>query len=252
VKMNLSKEKVALITGGTRGIGRAIALSLAQNGVDKIIANYLQNDAEAKITANKINQFNVKFILAKANILYPEEIDKLFELVTSNTDHINIFIHCAALNAFKPLKDIKPNQWDLTMNINARSFLYCVQQCLPMMPKGSSIVAISSLGGQRVIPDYGAMGPTKAALETTIKYLAAELAGSGIRVNAVSAGLIETESIKKFPGHDNLIKKVLEKTPANRLGTPDDIAQAVLFLISSAADFIYGQTIIVDGGYSLC
>jgi enoyl-[acyl-carrier protein] reductase III len=246
-----TEAKTALVTGGTRGIGKAISLRLAEGELKTIFVNYLQNDIEAQKTSDLIKKNGRRCIPIKANLLYPNEIDIMFEQIQKHSDHINVFIHCAALNAFKPLKDTKPNQWDLTINVNSRGFLYCVQKCIPLMKRGGKIVAVSSLGSQRVIPNYGAMGPTKAALETTVKYLAAELAVENIQVNGVSGGFIDTDSLKNFPEYEQLIQKVIGKTPANRIGTPQDIAEAVYFLISPAAEFIYGQTVIVDGGLSL-
>lgn len=243
--------KIALVTGGTRGIGKAISLRLAQGGFKTVFANYLQNDIEAEKTSDLINKRGGKCIPVKANLSYPKEIDTMFEQIKSFSDYLSVFVHCAALNAFKPLSDTKPNQWDLTININTRGFLNCVQECIPLMEQGGKIVAVSSLGSQRVLPNYGAMGPTKAALETTVKYLAAELAMENIQVNCVSGGFVDTDSIKNFPEHEKLIQNVISKTPANRLGKPEDIAEAVAFLISPAAEFIYGQVIVVDGGLSL-
>ena len=246
------KEKTlnALVTGGSRGIGRAISLQLAHSVAKTVFVNYVQNDEEAKKTRELVEQNGSKCILVKANLLIPKEIDDLFEKIKSTEETLDILIHCAAINAFKPLNQIKPNQWDMIMNVNAKAFLLCVQNAVPLMKHGK-IVAISSLGSQKVIPNYGAMGPTKAALESIIKYLAVELAPAGIRVNGVSGGLIETESIKNFPDSEHLIQETVLRTPAKRLGTSDDIAQTVMFLISPAAEFVYGQTIIVDGGLSL-
>jgi enoyl-[acyl-carrier protein] reductase III len=248
--MSKVKKISALITGGTRGIGRAISLKLAESGIDTLIVNYLQNETEAANTKKLIEANGSKAILARANLLYPNEIDRLFEVVEEHTNRLDILIHCAALGTFKPLSKIKLNHWDLTININARAFLYCVQKSLSLMKEGN-IVAISSLGGQRVVPNYGAMGPTKAALEATVRYLAVELAPLGIRVNGITGGFIETSSIKKFPNLDKMKREVIARTPAKRIGTPEDIANSVIFLISPEAGWIYGQNLIVDGGFSL-
>jgi enoyl-[acyl-carrier protein] reductase III len=247
----VNRKKTLLITGGTRGIGKAISMHFAKNTYKNIILNYLQNDKEAEITKKSIESFNAKCHLIKANLVSLNDIDEMFNQIHSTTKHINVFVHCAALNTFKPLSDIKPNQWDLTMNINSRGFLYCVQKCIPVMPTNSSIIAISSLGSQKVFPNYGALGPAKAAMECTIKYLAAELATKGIRVNGITAGMVDTDSIRHFPDYENLVQRIKQYSPAQRLGTPDDIAEVVGFLASPAAGYIYGQNIIVDGGQSL-
>jgi len=244
------KNLTALVTGGSRGIGRAVCLRLAAEGTETIIVNYLENDTEAEQTRKLIEERSSACILAKANLFHPAEVDKLFLAVKEAVGRLDIFVHCAAVTAFKPLRDIRPNQWDLTMNVNARSFLLCVQKCIPLMKDGK-IVAISSLGSSRAIPNYGALGPTKAALESTVRYLAVELAPSGIRVNAVSGGFVKTDSTRKFPGADTLAEKISLRTPARRLGTPDDIAGVAMFLLSPSASWICGQTIVVDGGLSL-
>lgn len=245
------KNFTALVTGGSRGIGRAISLRLAATCAQAVIVNYLQNDVEAERTSKLIEEENSSCILARANLLYPHEIDGLFEKVKETAGHLDVFIHCAALGVFKPLMDIKPNQWDLTVNINARAFLLCVQKCVPLMKNEGKIVAISSLGSLRAVPNYGALGPTKAALESIVRYLAVELAPLGIRVNAVTGGFIGTDSMKKFPDADMLMREISARTPAKRVGTPDDIADVVMFLISSSARWIYGQSIVVDGGLSI-
>jgi enoyl-[acyl-carrier protein] reductase III len=244
------KGLTALVTGGSRGIGRAVSLRLAAECAETVIVNYLENDVEAERTQKLIEERSTVCILTKANLFHTAEVDRLFLTVQQAVGRLDIFVHCAAVTAFKPLRDIRPNQWDLTMNVNARSFLLCVQKCIPLMKDGK-IVAISSLGSSRAISNYGALGPTKAALESTVRYLAVELAPSGIQVNAVSGGFVKTDSIRKVPGADILAEKISARTPARRLGTPDDIAGVVLFLLSPSASWICGQTIVVDGGLSL-
>jgi len=247
----VNKQKTALITGGTRGIGKAISLHFAKNEYSHLILNYLQNDSEAEKTKKLVEDQNSNCFTIKANLGSLNDIDDLFNQIITIKKQIDVFIHCAALNAFKPLSEIKPNQWDLTMNINSRGFLYCVQKCIPIMPKSSSIIAISSLGSQKVFPNYGALGPAKAAMECSIKYLAVELADKGIRVNGITAGMVKTDSIKHFPDYESIIQKIKQFSPARRLGTPDNIAEIAGFLASRAAGYIYGQTIVVDGGQSL-
>jgi enoyl-[acyl-carrier protein] reductase III len=244
------KGRTALVTGGSRGIGRAISIKLAQTVAKTVFVNYLENDTEAHKTAESIEKAGAKCILAKANLAFPTQIEELFETIKSNGNGLDSLIHCAAINTFKPLKEVKSNQWDLIMNVNARSLLLCARHAAAIM-SGGHIVAISSLGSTRVIGNYGAMGPTKSALESTLRYLAVELAPEGIRVNGVSGGIIATESISKFPESEKLVKDAVSRTPANRLGTPVDIADVVMFLINDASNFIYGQTIVVDGGLSL-
>ncbi len=239
-----------LITGGSRGIGRAITLAAATAGAETIVVNYLQNDAEAERTRALCEALGTRCILQRANVLSADDIDRLFEAVAVDPGGLDLFVHCAALNTFKPITTIRQNQWDLTMGIAARAFLLCAQRCIPLMTRGS-MVALSSLGARRVLENYGALGPAKAALESVVQYLACELAPRGIRVNGVTAGFVETESIQKFPEAAALIAAAAERTPAGRIGRPEDLADVVLFLASPAARWIHGQTLVADGGLSL-
>jgi enoyl-[acyl-carrier protein] reductase III len=241
----------ALITGGTRGIGRAISIKLAKDGYNPIFVNYLQNDAAAEKTLNHVSLEKSECILLKANMAILDDIDGMFQKISEQKIKLGAFIHCAALNAFKPILEIKPNQWDLTLNINTRAFLYCAQKCVPLMPPGSSIVGISSLGSHHVLSNYGAMGPAKSALETIVRYLGVELSEKGIRVNAVNGGIIKTESINKFPNAAEWLEKLVKKTPAGRIGKPEDISNAVSFLCDQSSEFINGEILVVDGGLSL-
>lgn len=248
---NEVKKYTAVVTGGTRGIGRAVCLDLSKHFCSTIFANYLQNDEEARITKSLLEAQCCSAHIIKRNLSNPDEIDKMFDEIYSKTHEIDILVHCAAINTFKPLIDIRPNQWDLIMNANARSFLHCVQKCLPIMNEGK-IVALSSLGSRVYLPNYGAMSPTKSALESVVRVLAVELADKGIRVNGVTAGFVKTDSLSKFPSSDKLIASAIERTPSKRIGNVQDISNAVMFLISHLADWIYGQNIVVDGGISIC
>lgn len=243
-------DKIALVTGGSRGIGKAVALQLARDGVTDIIINYVQDDDAANATADEIRAVGGRCLPVRANLAYPQTIAELFDPIRESYNRLDILVHCAALGAFKPTIDIKPNQWDISMNVNARSFLLCVQRALPLM-KGSSIVAVSSLGSRRAIPNYGAIGASKGALESLVRQLAFELAPRGIRVNAVAGGLVETESTGRFPNADEMRDYIRHRTVAGRLGQPEDIADVVGFLVSPAARWLYGQIIIADGGLSL-
>jgi enoyl-[acyl-carrier protein] reductase III len=246
------KNKVALITGASRGIGRAIALRLADNGVN-VAVNYLQDEGAAKKTVEELLAKGVKAAAFQANVGDLDAHNALFEDIFKTFGTMDILIHNAALGAFKPVHRLKMNQWDLSMSINAKAFLALVQKALPAMEaqKDGIIIALSSLGAHRFIPNYGAIGISKAAIETTVRYLGVELMPKGIRVNCVSGGLVDTDALKAFPFFDTFKQEVLKRTPAGRIGKPEDLARVVAFLCSPESAWIVGQTIIADGGLSL-
>jgi enoyl-[acyl-carrier protein] reductase III len=245
-----NNSTTALITGGSRGIGKTIAHSLAKIGVSEIFVNYLENDAAAEQIRAELNAKGLKVHLLKFNMAFPAEIKAMFEQIQKQTAHLDFFVHCPALTTFKPLHTVKPNQWDLTMNISAKSFLHCMQGCIPLMPDGGKIVAVSSTGSQRFNPNYGALGIAKSALESIVRYLAVELAGHKIQINGVVPGMILGDKLPPFPNIEAVVEETLRRTPAGRLGTAEDVAKAVIFLLTQA-DWMYGQNIILDGGYCL-
>ncbi len=242
--------KRALVTGASRGIGAVLAQRLAIHGAHVCI-NYSRDDESANQTLGAVSDAGGRGTLLKANLISPEEIRAMFAQV-ENSGGLDILIHNAAIGSFKHTLDVRPNQWDLTMAVNARALLLCAQYAAALMKgRAGRIVSVSSLGSTRVVPLYGAIGPSKAALESLTRYLALELAPRGILVNAVAAGLIDTASIRQHPKHDDMAKSAIERTPAGRLGAADDVASVVLFLCSSLADWVVGQTIVADGGMSL-
>lgn len=244
--------KVALITGSSRGIGRAIALQLAELGAS-IAVNYVQNEAAAQSTVELIRKSGAKAEAFQANVGDAPSIKSLVKEAEKKLGTIDILVHNAALGAFKPVHKLRMNQWDLSFEINTKAFLLLVQEVLPSMEqkKYGSILTLSSLGSQRYIPNYGAIGPSKAALESLVRYLAVELMPKGIRVNCVSGGLVDTDALKSFPQYEDLKAEVLKRTPGGRIGTPEDLARVAAFLTLPDAAWICGQTLIVDGGLSL-
>jgi len=244
------KGKKALITGGTRGIGRAIALRLAQEGCE-LVLNYLDNEEAANEASKEIEASKGKVSLVRANLADSDQVKTLAEDALKILGSVDYLIHCAALGTFKSLTKLRSNQWNLTMDINVKSLLLLTQKLAPKMPKGSSIIAMSSSGSTKVVPNYGAIGVSKAALESMVRYLAVDLIPSGIRVNAVSAGPVATKSLDAFPAFEKMQQELIQRTPAKRLGKPDDLAGLVSFLCSKDAGWIVGQTILADGGLSL-
>ena len=251
---HLFENKVALVTGSGRGIGRAIALHFARNGAD-VVVNFFRNRAPAEETVHEIEALGRRALLVKADVGDLDALNHLFDEIEQTFGGLDIFIHNAASGYNRPVLEQKPKGWDWTMNINARSLLFAAQRAVPLMEKrgGGRIVSISSPGSSRVLPDYVVVGASKAAIESLTRYLAVELARKNIIVNAVSPGIVETDALKHFAvlADGNIIQKAVAATPAGRLVTPEDVAEVVAFLCTSAASMIRGQVIVVDGGYTL-
>jgi enoyl-[acyl-carrier protein] reductase III len=247
--------KVALISGSGRGIGAAIALNFAALGAN-VVVNYFRNREPAERTSQKIRDLGRKALLVKANMGELDDVERLFSAVEQEFGGLDIYVHNAASGYNRPVMEQRPKGWDWTMNINARSLLFAAQRAVPLMEKcgGGSIVAISSPGAGRVLPDYVVVGASKAAIEAITRYLAVELAPKNIVVNAVSPGMVLTDALQHFEmvrTDVNLAEKATSITPAGRLVVPQDIAEVVAFLCTPAASMIRGQVIAVDGGASL-
>jgi enoyl-[acyl-carrier protein] reductase III len=244
--MSPVKGGSVLVTGGTRGIGKTIALRLASEGAARVALGYMRNDAAAEAAAEEVRQAGAEPLLVRGNVAS----DKVIAELASHGPYA-VVVHNAATGVIKPALETEDKHWDWTLNANARALLSLARACAPDMESGSSIVAISSLGAQRVLENYVLVGTSKAALESIVRYLGVELAPRGIRVNAVSAGVVETEALDHFPNREEMLHSGKTRTPAGRLVEPDDIAGAVAFLCSPDAQMVCGQTLIVDGGYSL-
>ncbi len=242
--------KKVLITGGSRGIGRAIALELAKRGCDVAI-NYMRNDEAAEETARAIRALGRECLKIRKNIFKVANVRELFARVREAWGRLDFFVSNAALGALAPPLEMPEKGWDLAMNVNAKAFLYGVQEAVRLMPEGGKIVAISSIGAHFVLPGYVAVGASKAALETLVRYLARELAPRGILVNAVSGGPVLTDALRMFPNAEQIIRFAEEQTPLGRIGRPEDLAKVVAWLLSPDADWVVGQVIVADGGLSL-
>ena len=234
-----------LVTGGSRGIGKAIALRFAEQGAARVAIGYLRNDRAAEETAEELRAAGAEPLLLRGNVASERVAAEAAEL-----GPFDVLVHNAATGVIRAALETEDKHWDWTLNANARALLTLARACAPAMPEGSSIVGVSSLGSVRVLENYTLVGVSKAALEALVRYLAVELAPR-IRVNCVSAGVVETGALEHFPNKDEMISSGLERTPAGRLVEPRDVADAVCFLCSPAAAMVCGHTFVVDGGFSL-
>lgn len=250
----LFQNKVAVVTGSGRGIGRAIALRLAAEGAD-IVVNFFRNRAPAEATAAEAQARGRRAVVVKADVGTPEGIEVLFAEAERAFGGVDILINNAASGYNRPVLEQKIKGWDWTMNINARAALFCAQRAAPGMAArgGGHIVSVSSPGSSRVLPDYVVVGASKAALEAVTRYLAVELAPHKIVVNAVSPGIVATDALKHFATmrQSDVLEKIAAGTPAGRVVTPEDVAGVVAFLCSPAAEMIRGHTLVMDGGATL-
>jgi len=245
------RGKRALVTGSSRGIGRAIALSLADFGVDVAI-NYLRNRTRAEETAHDIEARGVRALVVKGNVARPDHVERMFSSIGESWKGLDIVVSNAASGVLKPARELTLHHFDWAMHINAAALLPITQQFLNMKARSEkTLVAVSSLGALRAIPNYTAVGASKAALESMVRHLAAEFAPENLRINAVSAGTVDTDALLHFPNRQELLDSALERTPAGRLVHPQDVANVVIFLCTEYASMIHGQTLIVDGGYSI-
>jgi enoyl-[acyl-carrier protein] reductase III len=235
-----------LVTGGTRGIGKAIALRLAGEGAARVALGFLRNDSAAEAAAEEIRHAGAEPILVRGNVASEKVIAEF-----ARHGPYGAIVHNAATGVIRAALETEDKHWDWTLGTNARALLSLARACAPEMEAGSSIVAVSSLGSQRVLENYVLVGTSKAALESVVRYLAVELAPRDIRVNAVSAGVVETEALQHFPNRDEMLRSGRARTPAGRLVEPEDVAGAVAYLCSADAEMVRGHTLIVDGGYSL-
>lgn len=240
----------AVVTGAGRGIGRGIALALADAGVH-VAFNYLHNRKAADETLRLLVERKVDCFASRANVADPQAMEGFFREVQEKFGALDLLVHNAASGVERPATELTLHHFQWTLEINAWGLLSATRLAAPLMQGGGSVVAISSLGSMRALPYYAAVGASKAAIESLSRHLAAELGPTGIRVNVISAGAVDTDALKHFPNREELLSETMRRTPLGRLTTPEDVANTVLFLASDLSAGMTGSTLFVDGGYNV-
>jgi enoyl-[acyl-carrier protein] reductase III len=243
-------DKIALVTGGSRGIGRAIALKLARVGCEVAVTFHTGQD-EAEAVVGEIQAFGRRGMAIPTDVSDPESLAEAFAEFRRQFNRLDIVVSNAATGVLKPALELSLKHWRRCLETNALALNTLAQLAVPLMTPGGSLLAISSLGASRAIPHYAFIGASKAALESLARHLAQELGPRGLRVNVVSAGVVDTDALKYFPHREQLLAEQARRAPAGPVLTPADVADAVYLLCLPEARMITGQTLVVDGGFSI-
>jgi enoyl-[acyl-carrier protein] reductase III len=243
-------NKVALITGGARGIGKATALKLAQAGADIAIVYYNSSD-EAFGLVETLQNMGRQAIAMQANVADHQSVKELFNVFRQTFSTLDILVSNAASGVLKPALTMSTKHWRWCMETNALALNHLVSCGRDMMPFGGRVLALSSLGAHRAIPNYAFIGASKAALEALVRSLSLELAPDGISVNTVSAGVVDTDALKHFPNREQLLDEYRANSLAGKPLTPEDVADVIYLLCLPEASRIKGQTVFVDDGYAV-
>ena len=236
-----------LVTGGTRGIGRAISLRFAKAGAS-VIANYVRNQKTADDLKASADREGLRIQLCRADVTTPQGIEQIERAIQDSGEPLTGLVYCAATGVHRILSELTTRHFDFTFSLNVRAFFELTKALLGRFSERSSVLAVSSMGAQRALPYYSLVGSTKGALEALARHLAVELAPRGIRVNILVPGTIATDVWKTLPDAEDRLATAIRRTPIQRLVTPEEVAWAAQFLCSSASAGIVGHTLVVDGG----
>jgi len=243
------ENKVALITGGARGIGRATALKFAENGADVAIIYYNSVD-EAQSLVQDIQRMGRKAITIQANVADAASVNEAAQAFLQHFKKLDFLISNAASGVLKPALKMTTKHWRWCLETNALALNHLVSALHPYMSRGGRVIALSSLGAERAIPNYAFIGASKAALEALVRSLSLEMAPLGITVNTVSAGVVDTDALKHFPNRESLLETYAQHALTDRALLPEDVADAVYLLCRPEASMINAHTLFVDAGYS--
>ncbi len=237
--------KRILVTGGTRGIGRAISLQLARGGAH-VIANFLVREAAAEALLREASGEGLSLEVCRADLTTARGLEQV--TAAAGEGGLAGLVHCAATGVHKPVEELTLRHWDFTFALNVRAFFQLVVALLPRFRSGASIVAVSSEGAVHAYPTYAAVGASKGALEALCRHLAVELPARGIRVNVLSPGSVLTEAWDAFPDRDERMREAVKRSPLGRMTAPEEVATCAQFLCSDASAGVNGHTLVVDGG----
>lgn len=252
------RRKTAIVTGGARGIGKAVVLALARRGTNIVVADLDMSMAQA--TATEIKSIDCDCLVVKTNVANRKEVYEMVQKTLRKFNRVDILVNSAGIFSESPITDIEERVWDTVIEVNLKGVFLCCQAVAKEMMKQKSgkIINISSMAGKTSPSGEGAYAASKSAVITLTKILAQELAPYGINVNAVCPGLIETEMFEKFCKEEAAIQKTtvqqlkwhqISRIPLGRTGKPEDVADLILFLASEAANYITGESVNIAGGY---
>ena len=241
------QERNVLVTGGTRGIGRAVSLQFARSGA-VVVANYVRGQVAADALQAQAQKEQLRVTVCRADLTAAKGLDDLEEVIAGVGGNLHALVHCAATGVHKSFEELTLRHYDWVFALNVRAFFDLVKRLLPRFAADASIVAVSSQGAVRAVPAYSVVGASKGALEAMARHLAVELAPRGIRVNVLAPGAIATEAWAAMPNGQDRLAEMARQTPVGRLCTPEEVAFAAQFLCSNAARTVIGHTLVVDGG----
>ena len=243
--------KTALVTGASRGIGRGIAFSLAKAGA-AVAINYRENQPEAMATADEVEKLGVKAIIVKADVSKKDDCIGMFALIKQQFGSLNILVNNAGVVAMGPAENVSEEEWDRVLNTNLKGQFLCIQEAMKIMPAGGKIVCISSIASGGVGVGFGNIAhyaASKGGVVALVEDLAIELGPKGININAIGPGIIESDMTVGMLSDEKIKAGFLQRIPKGRIGKPEDIGTAVVFLASDEADYVTGVTLYVDGGW---